>query len=52
MLIIDRHDNNERGELTNTYTLNQYSLRNNRLRFKTSWKLSIILEESMEYTLN
>ena len=30
--------------------MNRLSLSNNRLKFKTSGKLSIILEEAMEYT--
>ena len=32
--------------------MNRLSLRNNRLKFETSRTLAIILEESIEYTLN
>ena len=38
------------GELAVSYVqMNQLSLRNNRLKFKTAGKLLIVLEESIEY---
>ena len=38
------------GESAAKLQMNQLTLRNNRLKFKTSRKLPIILEEYMEYT--
>jgi hypothetical protein len=42
----------EQGELTASYKMNWVSLRINRLKFRTSGALLIMLEESMEYTSN
>jgi hypothetical protein len=40
----------EQGELTASYKMNR--VRINRLKFRTSGELLIMLEESMEYTSN
>ena len=40
----------DRGETGSQLQMNQLSLRNNRLKFKTARKSMIILEEFIEYT--
>lgn len=45
----DQRNERENGPLV---TVKQLSLRNNRLKFKSSGKIQVILEESIEYTLN
>ena len=45
-----RNPVNDRGRTGNYLQMNRFSLRNNRLKFKTAWNLPIILEESIEYT--
>ena len=38
------------GENRQLVTKNRLSLRSNQLKFKTAWKLPIVLEEFIEYT--